>query len=286
MLAATRGAVIIDTHIHLFDPVRVPYATDAPYKPAAEPVEAYATFALEAGLAHAVIVHPEPYQDDHRYLEYCFAGEKKLGLPAGFFKGTCLFDPVAEETPARMEALVRKHPGRVVALRIHEMHKPGTPSLTTGPIKDRDLKSPAMLATWRKAQALGLGIQMHFLPHYAPGIAELAGQFPKVPVILDHLARVGQGTPEEFEGVLGLAKFPKVVMKYSGVEYSAKADWKPMVRRMFDAFGPQRMIWGALGYTRDEFAKQSQLLNRMFDFATEAQRARIRGGNAAELFGW
>ena len=47
-------------------------------------------FAKEAAIDHAVIVHPEPYQDDHRYLEYCFSRE-----PAkGFFKGTCLFDPI------------------------------------------------------------------------------------------------------------------------------------------------------------------------------------------------
>ena len=93
---------------------------------------------------------------------------------------------------------------------------------------------------------------------------------------------MGQGTPEEFEGVLRLAKFPKVYMKYS----SAHVDLKPMVRRMFDAYGPRRMIWGTLGYTRDEYAKQSQLLDSMFDFATDAQRARIRGGNAEELFEW
>ena len=28
--------------------------------------------ATEARLNHTVLVHPEPYQDDHRYIEYCF----------------------------------------------------------------------------------------------------------------------------------------------------------------------------------------------------------------------
>src|SRR5207249_5658888 len=60
----------------------------------------------------------------------------------GFFKGTCLFDPLAPDTPSRMEALAQRHPGRIVALRIHEMHAPGTPSLAKGPIKDRDLRDP------------------------------------------------------------------------------------------------------------------------------------------------
>ena len=46
-----------------------------------------------AGLAHSIIVHPEPYQDDHRYLEYCFAHEPRQG----YFRGTCLFDPLRAE---------------------------------------------------------------------------------------------------------------------------------------------------------------------------------------------
>ena len=57
----------------------------------------------------------------------------------GFFKATCLFDPIDPETPKRMQALVQRNPGRIVALRIHEIHPAGTPSTTTGVIRDRDL---------------------------------------------------------------------------------------------------------------------------------------------------
>src|ERR1051325_1177505 len=109
--------VTIDTHVHLFDPARVPYAPDAPYKPAAYTLESHVALVEAAGYAHAVIVHPEPYQDDHRYLEYCFAHEPR----PGYFKGTCLFDPFREDTPRRMKELVNRWPGRIVALRIHEM---------------------------------------------------------------------------------------------------------------------------------------------------------------------
>lgn len=287
--AGRPSGTLVDTHVHLFagDPKQFPYAPNAPYTPPAQPLETYLRFVANAKIDHTVIVHPEPYQDDHRYLEYCFAHEPS----PGFFKGTCLFDPGAANTPPRMDALVRKHPGRIVALRIHEMHKPGTPSLNTGPIKDRDVRDPAMKVTWRKAQALGLGIQMHFLPYYAPLIGELAAQFQDMPVILDHLARGGKGTPAEFEGVLRLAKYPRVYMKYSGVEYSSKqsypyADAKPLVRRAFDAFGPDRLIWGGLGHNIEEFDKQVRLFDSMFDFASEPDRAKIRGLNAIKLFQW
>src|SRR5260370_15954351 len=99
--AARRNGLLIETHVQLFsdDPARFPLS-GASYRPPPYPVEQFVKFAQEAGIDHAVIVHPEPYQDDHRYLEYCLARE-----PAkGFFKATCLFDPIDTATRRRMQA--------------------------------------------------------------------------------------------------------------------------------------------------------------------------------------
>ena len=281
--------MIVDTHVHLFadDRRRFPFHSGAPYSPEAQPVERYVQFAKSAGIDHAVIVHPEPYQDDHRYLEYCFAREPS----PMFFKGTCLFDPIAPDTPNRIAALVKRNPRRIVGLRIHEVRTPGEPPLTTGAIKERDLHSPAMKNTWRRVQKMGLAIQMHLLPYYAPQVGELAAQFPKVSVILDHLARGGLGTAAEYDGVLQLAKLPQVIMKYSGANYSSKEkypfrDVQPLVRRAFDAFGPDRIIWGDLGYDRKYFDEQMRMLDVMFAFASEADREKVRGKNALRIFGW
>jgi predicted TIM-barrel fold metal-dependent hydrolase len=285
--AARPAGILVESHIHLFasDQTRFPLHPNSPYKPGALPVEEYGKFALAAKIDHAVIVHPEPYQDDHRYLEYCLANEPS----PGFFKGTCLLDPIAPETPARLTELVKRNPGRIVALRIHQMRTPGTPPTTSGAIHDRDMRSPAMLDTWRRVEQLGLAIQMHFLPYYAPQIGELAAKFPGVPVILDHLGRAGLGTPEEFEGILRLAKLPRVTMKYSGVNYSSKESYPykdaiPLVRRVWDAFGPDRLIWGVLGASASEFERQVQLFDQMFEFAAERDRAKIRGQNALKLY--
>lgn len=281
--------LLIDTHVHLFaaDQKRFPYHPNATYRPPAQDLEDYVAFVRQARIDHTVIVHPEPYQDDHRYLEYCFAHESS----PGFFKGTCLFDPIAAETPARMAALAKKHPGPIVAIRIHVNRAPGAPPTSGGAIRDRDLRHPAMRVTWRAAHELGLAIQMHFIPCHAPQIAALAAEFRDTPVILDHLARAGQGTPAEYEELLRMAKLPRVVMKFSGVNYSSKqpspfGDAKPLVRRTFDAFGPDRMIWGGLGMNLQDFRQNLTMFAEMFDFATEADRAKIRGLTAARLFGF
>ncbi|MEZ5395382.1 MAG: hypothetical protein R2724_21555 [Bryobacterales bacterium] len=76
--AARPEGVLIDAHIHLFakDQSRFPFHPNAPYRPdtSASPqdLEEYRRFVAESKIDHAVIVHPEPYQDDHSYLEHCF----------------------------------------------------------------------------------------------------------------------------------------------------------------------------------------------------------------------
>ena len=103
------------------------------------------------------------------------------------------------------------------------------------------------------------------------------------------LARAGQGTPDEYEQVLKLARLPRVYMKFSAVQYSSKAgypyrDVQPLVRRTFDAFGPDRMIWGGLGMNMEAFGKNKAMFEQMFAFASETDRAKIRGRNSAGLF--
>jgi predicted TIM-barrel fold metal-dependent hydrolase len=275
ILAATAPPVI-ETHVHLFDPARVPYAATGPYKPAPYTLEDHLKLVDAVGLAHSIIVHPEPYQDDHRYLEYCFAHEPR----PGYFKGTCLFDPLREDTPSRMRALAERWPKRILAIRIHEVSiKPET----GGPIRNRDMKDPRMLACWEAVASLGMAVQMHFIPGQAPNIRALAAKFPKTTVILDHMGRPGQGSDQEYDEVLKLAELPRVIMKYSNwAEY--KGDLSKLTRRIYDAFGPERMIWGTLGNTPDDFRKQSARFDELLAFTADANRAAIRGGNAQRLF--
>lgn len=280
--ALAAEAPLVDTHVHLFDPAVFPYHPQATYQPPAAPLAPYVKESLAYGLTHSIIVHPEPYQDDHRYLEHCFANEPRKG----FFKGTCLFDALKPDTPKRIEALQRKWPGRMVALRIHAVTRT---SQLDGPIRERPLDHPSMKATWAAAAKMGLAIQMHMIPVHAPAVRRLAEANPKMPVIIDHLCRMGQGTAAEYEEVLALGRLPQVYMKFSGLSYSSKqppphADLAPLIRRIFTAFTADRIIWGGLGMTRKEHESQRLAFTQLFAFASEADRAKIRGGNAARLY--
>jgi predicted TIM-barrel fold metal-dependent hydrolase len=274
--AAAPPSPAIETHVHLFDPERVPYAPDAPYKPAAYTLEDHVKLANAVGLAHSIIVHPEPYQDDHRYLEYCFAHEPR----PGYFKGTCLFDPFREDTPQRLRALTGRWPKRIVAMRIHEVSI--TPE-TASAIRNRDMKDPRMLACWRTLSGMGLGIQMHAIPAQAPAIGALAAKFPDTLVILDHMGRPGQGSPAEYQEVLKLAKLPSVILKFSNwAEYNG--DLAQLTHRIYDAFGPDRMIWGMVGANEADYRKEAARFEELLAFAPSADRDKIRGATAQRLF--
>jgi predicted TIM-barrel fold metal-dependent hydrolase len=165
-------------------------------------------------------------------------------------------------------------------MRIHEV---AAKYEAAGPIRNRDMQDPRMKACWHALAGMGVGIQMHFIPPQAPHIYQLAEAFPETTVLLDHMGRPGQGTEAEYQDVLRLAKLPRVVMKFSNwTEY--KGDLKALTRKIYDAFGPDRMVWGMLGNTIADYRKQSERFDELLAFASETDRAKIRGGNAQRLF--
>src|SRR4051794_28895480 len=97
---------VVDAHVHCFagkDDRRWPYHARAPYRPPAASTPQELLKAMTgAGVDYAVIVHPEPYQDDHRYLEYC------LKLAPKRLKGTCLFFADKPGASARLKDLAGK----------------------------------------------------------------------------------------------------------------------------------------------------------------------------------
>jgi len=258
----------------LFDESRI--LLDVLRRPPPQDVEKYSRFVKEAGLSHTVIVHSEAYQDDHRYLEYCFRHEPS----ANYFKGTCLFDPVDPRTPDRIAELARKWPNRIVGMRIHEYRHANEPPTAQGaPLRDRDMRSTGMKKTWQALHRLGMIAQLQMAPSHAPQVAVLARETGAT-VLLDHLALPARGTAAEYEDVINLSRVPGVYMKISSVADTQKA----LVRRLFDSYGPDRLVWGSYGSSMASFHKAVALSESLFEYASASDRQKIRGGNAMQLF--
>jgi predicted TIM-barrel fold metal-dependent hydrolase len=279
MQAAEPKAVpVVDTHVHCFagtaEP-RFPYPPGAPYRPEKPaPPEHLLACMAGAGVDFAVMVHPEPYQDDHRYLEHC------LHIGGARLKGTCLFFADRPDATARMAELVRKLPGRIAAARVHAY----------APERLPPFGKPELRALWKQAADLGLMMQLHFEPRYAPGFEPLIREFAGTTVLIDHLGRPFQATPEEHEAVIRWSRFPNTVMKISSLPESTKyphRDVQPIVRRLTDAFGADRLM---AGYNFDADATPAsyragrEKVAAVLGHLPAEDQAKVLGGTAARLF--
>jgi predicted TIM-barrel fold metal-dependent hydrolase len=278
--APAKKAMVVDTHLHCFagkDDNRFPYHERSPYRPDQSATPEHLKRCMTgADVNYAVVVHPEPYQDDHRYLEHCLrVGGKQL-------KGTCLFFSDRPGSVDRMRGLVKKLPGRIVAARLHAYAPDRLPPFGTAELRH----------LWKTASDLGLALQLHFEPRYAPGLEPYIKEFSKTTVIIDHLGRPFQGTPKEHAVVVRWARFRNTVMKVSSLPAQDRYPHRkigPVIKTLTNAFGADRMIYGG-GFNsaatptsyRDYRARVASDLAHL----TVAERAKILGETAARLYGF
>lgn len=273
---AVPRALRIDTHLHCFagaDSSRFPYHERAPYKPEAPATPEQLLQCMgEAGVDHAIVVHPEPYQDDHRYLEYC------LGVGKGKLKGTLLVFADREGSLDKLPGLCQKLD--VVTVRIH----------AHSPERLPPFGKPELRRLWQLAGEHGLAVQLHFVPRYAPGFEPLIREFKQTKVIIDHMGRPFQGTSEEHAVVMRWARYDNTVMKLSAIPGEAEQPRErivAIVRQLTDAWGAERMIFGdsfqpeTTGPTyRAAFERGRGYLSHL----SAADQDKILGGTAAGLF--
>jgi L-fuconolactonase len=99
-------------------------------------------------------------------------------------------------------------------------------------------------------------------------------------------------TAENLEAVCGLARFPRVHVLCTGMyAFAAEGppydDLRPVAAGLLDAFGPQRLLLGSdFPWIRGEpgYGETLAAVDSLLDGLDDAGRARVRGGNALELF--
>ncbi len=118
---------------------------------------------------------------------------------------------------------------------------------------DRWLEGDGMKAMWKCAAEEGLAICPLMGPQYLPPLEAMCQRFPKTPVVVDHLARIGADGPvrrEDVDRLCRLARHKKVCVKVSafyalGNKKAPYLDLAPLLRRVFEAFGPERLMWAS-----------------------------------------
>jgi L-fuconolactonase len=151
---------------------------------------------------------------------------------------------------------------------------------------------PRSYPAWEYAGAAGLPVCMQMTPQGFPQLRGLMERFPKVRIILDHLARpkLVDGPPfAADQPFFDLAKYGQVFLKVTPVNVDAK-DWgKATPESFFGAvitvFGASRIAWGsnfpATAGPLSDILKRAQAA---FAFASTAEREWIFGRTAQALF--
>ena len=148
---------------------------------------------------------------------------------------------------------------------------------------------------WSAAERAGLPV-MVYVPGLVKQLDAVAGRHPGLRLVVDHLALpIRERDDAAFaalDEVLALARYPTVAVKPSALPCYTKESYPfpglhRHIRRVYDAFGPRRMLWGT-DYSRlpYPYGQAITLFTEALDFLTAEDKEWIMGRAAAEWLGW
>ena len=127
--------------------------------------------------------------------------------------------------------------------------------------------------------AIGL---IFLAPHQVGQVAAMAERFPGVKVVIDHLAMIDINAPdsEGFGPLLDLARWPNVYIRTSlhnpSKEQPPFRDVWPFLERVYDRFGPRRMVWANF--------YELLIMQELIPFFSTEDKTWILGKNALEIY--
>ncbi|WP_332715853.1 amidohydrolase family protein [Pelagibacterium mangrovi] len=262
-----------DTHFHLFDPLRAPYAPNRKYTPPPAPIDVYLALMERLGIGRAMLVHANLQGTDNRPLL------EALAQGGGRFTGVVC---MPEEADAALLREFHRAGVRGIRFAFNPQH---------GGSFDR--------AGFRRAEAwcarMGWFVELHFAADALPELM-LALSAAQCPVVIDHMGRVDlrEGTQGVHYRLLAeLAGYDHVWIKLSGADRLC-GPGTPLsaavpVARDLVGIAPHRMLWGSdwphTGVFRD-MPDDGDLLNLMKDFVPDrVTRDRILADNPLRLIG-
>jgi predicted TIM-barrel fold metal-dependent hydrolase len=231
----------------------------------------------DAGVDRAVLVPPSWIGDDNTdALDAARRYPDRFAVMGRF-------DPTAADARPRLARWLEQPGMRGIRLTFHL-------PLWSGWLTDGSLDW-----FWAACEAAAIPL-MIFVPGLVSHVGPIAARHPRLRLILDHLARWGDKKDDEafadLDEVLALARYPNVAAKVSALPcYSSEAypfpRLTPYIRRVYDAFGPRRMLWGT-DYSRLPVPYRDAVrhFREGIEFFSAEDRAWIMGRACAEWLGW
>ncbi|MCX6856979.1 MAG: amidohydrolase family protein [Verrucomicrobia bacterium] len=272
----------IDAHVHVWSPDTKSFplaagSTKAEMQPPTFTPEELFAHSKPVGVDRIVLIQMSFYGTDNSYMLH--AMEKHPGV----FGGVAIVDEAQPDVVATMKALAVRG---VRGFRIYAS-KAKAEAWST---------SDGMKAMWSYAADADLAMCLLADPEALPAVLRMCKEYPKTKVVVDHFARIGVkgAMPEaDIENLCHLADFKHTYVKTSafyalGSKKPPHADLGPMIRRMRDAYGAQRLMWGSdcpyqveAGHT---YADSIALVRDHLDFLTTEDKECMLRKTAENLF--
>jgi L-fuconolactonase len=266
---------LIDSHIHVWktDP-QYPFAPGANVPPN---VDATAETLIDrmtaSGVSRAVLIQVIHYKWDNSYLAAV------LQRYPNYFRGVARVNPL---DPAAPDQLTQ---------RVEEGFR-GVRLSPAGTAEGDWISGPLMPPLWSRCEQLKVPMTLLAPATRLPEIARLIDRYPDLTVVIDHMADTPLDQPEQLGYLLGLAGFPNVYVKISHLwSLSRQAypyhDSFAMLRKVYDAFGAGRLMWGSdhpvcLPYL--SYGQAVALYRDHLDFMPQRDRDEILHGTAQRVW--
>ncbi len=257
----------IDAHVHIW-----------PGGGKTEPFTAEHLFrhAKPAGVSGIVLIQPGSSRFDNSYML------EAVRRHPGVFSAVAIVDAEAPDVAAQMRQM--KMQG-VRGFRI-----------TPGKSPQTWLDTAGMERMWRAGAELRMAMCPLVNPDALESIGRMSARHPETPVAIDHLARIGaDGTIRDADLRLlcGLAKHRQVNVKVSafyalGKKQPPYTDLAPMIRMVFENFGPRRLMWATDSPYQTQgihtYLASVELIRDRLPFLSKDDRQWMLAGTAERVF--
>jgi predicted TIM-barrel fold metal-dependent hydrolase len=221
---------IIDPHVHVWkhDP-QYPFAEGAHVPDRDATPEMLLDLMKANGVSKTVIIQVIHYKYDNRFLA------DVLKRYAGTFQGVCRVDPLNPAAPDHLSQLVQQ----------------GFRGVRLSPSGDASgdwIRGPLMPPLWKRCSDLKVPMTVLAPITRMPDVAAVLEKLPDLTLVIDHMADCPIDQPAQLEKLIALRRYPKLFVKISHTWSISKQaypwlDAQEYVKRLHQAFGPQRLMW-------------------------------------------
>lgn len=273
----------VDAHSHIWttDLDAYPLADDQTVEdlaPRSFTAEELLEIAHANGVTRVVLIQHKPYHG----LDNSYITDSIARYPGVFSAVACI--EADSERPDREMARLKELGARGFRIR------PGEGGA------EEWINSAGMRAMWEYGAGAGLAMCPLIDPEFIPQVDAMCARYPDTTVVVDHFARIGMAGParaSDLENLVKLARFEHTHVKISayyalGEKRPPYTDLLPMFRTLYDAFGPERLMWGSdspyqLGEPNN-YAASVALVRDRADFLSDEDRDWLLRKTAAKVF--